>query len=158
MWCLGFSPITILELNKLLSVYPEKEVANLLQRGFSEGFKLNYFGPRSRYESKNLLSVIQNPEVAWQKVMSEVQCGRIAGPFQTRPISNLRCSPIGVVPKKTGGFRLITHLSYPKNFSVNDFIDEKYTSVKYSSFDNAVAMIQKLGKNAEIGKKDIKFH
>jgi len=127
-----------------------------LQWCFLEGFRLNYFGPRSRYESKKVLSVIQNPEVAWQKVMSEVQCGRIAGPFQTRPISNLRCSPIGVVPTKTGGFRLITHLSYPPNFSVNDFIDEKYTSVKYSSFDNAVAMIQKLGQNAEIGKKDIK--
>ena len=32
----------------------------------------------------------------------------IVGPFQNRPISNLRCSPIGVVPKKTGGWRLIT--------------------------------------------------
>ena len=96
VWFLGFSPIQILELNKRLSVYPEKEDANLLQRGFWEGFRLNYFGLRSRYESKILLSVIQNPEVAWQKVMSEVQCGRIAGSFQTRPISNLRCSPIGV--------------------------------------------------------------
>lgn len=94
VWCLGFSPIQIL--NKRLSVYPEKEDANLLQRYFSEGFRLSYFGLRSRYESNNLLSVIQNPEVAWQKVMSEVQCGRITGSFQTRPISNLRCSPIGV--------------------------------------------------------------
>ena len=47
----------------------------------------------------------------------------IVGPFQNRPISNLRCSPIGVVPKKTGGWRLITHLSYPPSNSVNDYID-----------------------------------
>jgi hypothetical protein len=47
-------------------------------------------------------------------------------------------------------------LSYPPNVSVNDFIDEKSTSIKYSSFDNAVVMIQKLRQNAEIGKKDIK--
>lgn len=70
--------------------------------------------------------------------------------------SNSSSRPIGSVPKKTRGFRIITHLSYPPNFSVNDFIYEKYTSVKYSSFDSAVAMIQKLGENAEIGKKDIK--
>ncbi|XP_063426544.1 uncharacterized protein LOC134710223 isoform X1 [Mytilus trossulus] len=128
----------------------------ILCKGFSEGFRLNYFGPRCRIESKNLHSVIQNPGVAWEKVMSEVKNGRIAGPFLTRPISNLRCSPIGVIPKKTGGFRLITHLSFPPNLSVNDFIDEKFTTVKYSSFDNAIDMIKRLGSNVEIGKKDIK--
>ena len=82
--------------------------------------------------------------------------GRIAGPFQNRPISNLRCSPIGVVPKKTSGWRLITHLSYPQSNSVNDYIDEQHTAVHYFSFDNAVSIVKKLGKGALIGKKDIK--
>lgn len=68
----------------------------------------------------------------------------------------MRCSPIGLVPKRTGGLRLITHLSYPKNFSVNDHIDETYTKVLYSSFDNVVTMTQKLGKNALLAKMDIK--
>ena len=88
--------------------------------------------------------------------MNEIYCGSIAGPFLTRPISNFRCSPIGIVPKKTSGFRLITHLSFPPNFSVNDYVDEKFTPVKYSSFDNAINMIKNLGVNALIGKKDIK--
>ena len=105
---------------------------------------------------KNLKSVIQNPEIAWENVMNEIYCERMAGPFLTRPISNLRCSPIGIVPKKTGGFSLITHLSFPPNFSVNDYVDEKCTSVKYSSFDNAINMIKNLGVNTLIGKKDIK--
>ena len=87
--------------------------------------------------------------------MNEVTSGRIAGPFVNRPIANLRCSPIGIVPK-TVGFRLITHLSFPPNLSLNDFVDEKFTSVQYSSFDNAVNMIKSLGINAKIGKKDIK--
>jgi hypothetical protein len=47
-------------------------------------------------------------------------------------------------------------LSYPPANSVNDFIDEHSTSVKYSSFDNAISMVQRLGKNAELGKKDLK--
>jgi hypothetical protein len=76
----------------------------------------------------------------------------IVGPFQNRPISNLRCSPIGVVPKKTGGWRLITHLSYPPSNSVNDYIDEQHTAIHYSSFDNAVSIVRKLGKGALIGK------
>lgn len=58
---------------------------------------------------KNLKSVLTSPEAARQKVESEIVAGRIAGPFNSRPISNLRCSPIGLIPKKTGGIRLITH-------------------------------------------------
>lgn len=156
VWCLAYSPIKVQNLNELLSLYPNKFDANILSRGFSEGFRLNYVGPRFKSDSKNLLSALQNPEIVWDKVMSEVKNGRIAGPFENRPISNLRCSPIGIVPKKTGGFRLITHLSYPPKLSVNDFVDEKFTSVKYSSFDNAIDMIKLLGPNAKMGKKDIK--
>jgi hypothetical protein len=137
-------------------LHPNQEDAHILYTGFLEGCRLNYCGPRSRTDSKNLKSVIQNPEIAWEKVMNEIYCGRIAGPFLTKPISNLRCSAISIVPKKTGGFRLITHLSFPTNFSVNDYADEKFTSVKYSSFDNAINMIKNLGVNALIGKKDIK--
>ena len=155
VWSLGYTPIKIFELGKSLSTYPNKEDAEILYRGFSEGFKLNYFGPRCRMETKNLKSVIQNPDIAWEKVMNEVQSGRIAGPFINRPISNLRCSPIGIVPK-TVGYRLITHLSFPPNLSLNDFVDEKFTSVQYSLFDNAIDMIRMLGVNAEVGKKDIK--
>jgi hypothetical protein len=47
-------------------------------------------------------------------------------------------------------------LSYPTFGSVNDFIDEKFTSVQYSLFDNAVSIVRNLGKGALIGKKDIK--
>ena len=79
------------------------------------------------------------------------------GPFQTLPISNLRTSPIGVVPKgDNSGWRLITHLSFPKFNSVNSFIDPEETSVKYTSFDSVIQMIAKIGKGANIGKRDIK--
>ena len=87
--------------------------------------------------------------------MNEVNSGRIAGPFKNRPISNLKCSPIGII-QKIVGFILITRLSFQPNLSLNDFVDEKFTSVQYSSFDNAIDMIKRLGPKAEIGKKDIK--
>ena len=59
------------------------------------------------------------------------------------------------MPKKTSGYRLITHLSYPPSSSVNDFIDKKNSTVQYSSFDKAIS-IKKLDKNALIAKMDIK--
>ena len=80
--------------------------------------------------------------VAYEKVENEISLGRIAGPIKFRPISNLRCSLIGLAPKKTSGWRLITHLSYPPGNSVNDFIDEKLATVQYSKFDNIISIIQ----------------
>lgn len=80
----------------------------------------------------------------------------MAGPFCHKPISNLRCSPIGLVPKKTGGLRLKTHLSHPPNDSINDYIDMLYTKETYSPFDNAVSIVKKFGKSALMAKMDIK--
>jgi hypothetical protein len=67
--------------------------------------------------------------VAYEKVEHDISLGRIAGPFRFRPISKLEKFPMGLVPKKTSGWSLITHLSYPPGNSVNDFIDEKPTTV-----------------------------
>jgi hypothetical protein len=100
--------------------------AELLSFGFKYGLKLHYEGSRRIIETKNLKSVMQNPLAAKEKIENEIQNGRIAGPFSKRPIWNLRCSPVGIVPKKTSGYRLITPLSYPPSNSVNDFIDKKF--------------------------------
>ena len=90
--------------------------------------------------------------------MNEVNSGRIAGPFSYRPISNLRVSPIGLVPKKTIGIRLITNLSSPINGSVSDFIDTSYTSVQYSSFDRTVVMITNLVLKHSVQKCTYNLH
>jgi hypothetical protein len=64
-------------------------------------------------ETNNFKSVLENPQIALEKFENEIQLGRIAGPFQYSPISNLRCSPIGVIPKKTSGWRLINTFVLP---------------------------------------------
>lgn len=65
------------------------------------------------------------------------------------PLLNVHISTLEVVPKKiTNEFRHILHLSYLKGSSVNDATDPKLYSVKYASFDSAVAMVAKLGKRA----------
>lgn len=140
----------------MLATYPNETDAQFLAQGFEFGFPLNYKGPRLPFESKNLKSIFEYKLIAQEKINQEIALGRIAGPFDFRPISNLRCSPIGIVPKKTGGFRLITHLSHPAGFSVNEYIDPCFTSVQYSSFDHTISIIQKLGTGALLGKMDIK--
>ena len=139
----------------MLKDYPLHDTANELSFGFKYGFKLHYGGPRMPIICKNLLSALENPKIIWEKIDKEIKEGRMSGPYSYAPMSNLRCSPIGLVPKKSGGYRLITHLSYPPLISVNDFIDPKLTSVQYSSFDNVLDIIRSLGTGALIGKMDI---
>ena len=98
------SPINLAALKESLNNYPKKDIAGQLFEGFSSGFKINYHGPRLPVETNNFKSVLENPQIALEKFENEIQLGRIAGPFQYSPISNLRCSPIGVIPKKD--FRL----------------------------------------------------
>ena len=64
---------------------------------------------------------------------------------------------LSIVEKKNGSdFRLIHHLSYPQNKSVNDFIDPQLCHVQYTNFDEAIAMVQEPGQGCLLGKSDIK--
>ena len=97
-------------------------------------------------ECKNLKTANDHPEIVQHKLLTEINLGRVAGPFHDKPISTLRISPIGLVEKKTPGeFRLIHHLLFPEGDSVKDFIDPDLCSMQYTSFDEAVHMIQDMG-------------
>lgn len=140
----------------MLQLYPFREIAEELLTGFKEGFRLQYVGPRIPTMSKNLSSASTHPDQLRIKLEKEIELGRILGPFNSRPISNLIVSPIGVLPKPEGPWRLITHLSYPTNESINDFIDPTKCSVHYSSIDEAADMIMRLGTACLCAKCDIK--
>ena len=47
-----------------------------------------------------LRSVASMPTVTLEKINSEIQAGRVAGPFVQRLLEHLQCSPIGLVPKR----------------------------------------------------------
>lgn len=87
-----------------------------------------------------------------EKLQKKIQLGRMLGPFSEKPISTLGISPIELVEKPDNGWRLITHLSFPVNYSVNDFIDDEYCKVNYSSFDDVLEMISSLGKGTELAR------
>ena len=143
-------------LKAMIQHYPDKQAANILVNGFTEGFRLEYCGPRIHVMSRNLLSAYQYPQELQSLIDNEIDKGRVLGPFDKLPLSNLRISPVGLVPKKSGGWRLITHLSSPQGFSINDFIDPSNSTVSYSSFDNTLKLINNVGPGALLGKMDVK--
>ena len=76
---------------------------------------------------------MQHPEVVDSKLIKERQNGRILGTFNYPPFSDLRVSPLGVIPKKASGeFQMIHHLSFPYGDSVNTFIPPEFSTVKYA--------------------------
>ena len=163
IFSLAKTPFNLAVLKKKLQNYPNKKVAEEIATGFEFGFPLHYNGPRMPRESKNLKSASDHPEIVQQKLQSEIQQGRMAGPFPTKPMSTLRTSPIGLVEKKTPGeYPLIHHLSYPEGDSVNDYIDPALCTVNYTSFDEAIKMIQDMGQGCLMAKGDsfyaVKFH
>ena len=81
----------------------------------------------------------------------------ISGPFSFPPFPTLRCSSLALIPKSVPGeFRLVLNLSYPPNNSVNDFIDNQFCTVRYSSVDEVVRMVQILEPDAFLAKADVK--
>lgn len=139
-----------------LDRYPDRKAASLLEAGFRYGFRIPSEVPLVPRCLRNLRSAYEHPEVVGDKLLKEVQLGRMAGPFAAPPLGNLVVSPLGVVPKKEANkFRLIHHLSHPKGSSVNDGIDPDICSVVYTSFDAALKWVRRCGTGALLAKTDI---
>ena len=136
----------------------DKDKTRYLVSGFKSGFSSGYQGPKKvSREANNLILRVGSKTELWNKVMSEVQANRYAGPFKQVPHKYFIQSPIGLVPKDKGTkTRLIFHLSYPKTGdSVNSGIPKELCTVKYPDFMDAVRLCFKAGKNCKCGKSDM---
>ena len=153
---LAYTPINRQKLSDHLKNYPNRKVAQELETGFKCGFKLMYSGIRQYRDCQNLKSAVERPEILQEKIDKEISQGRVAGPFKHLPMPNLQISPLGLVPKKDGDFRLIHHLSYPQDQSINSGIEDKHCTVHYSSIDDAVRLVNGLGPGSFLAKSDLK--
>lgn len=81
---------------KYLKIYEKKLDSKLLEDGFQNGFRLQYTGPRNATDSNNLVSALTHKSETLEKLQAEVNLGRMLGPFNEKPISTLRVSPIGL--------------------------------------------------------------
>ena len=115
------NPVTCVRIDRLTTVLHDYDpfLKNFLIQGFSYGFHIHYSNLQSRFESPNLLSANDQPNIVTEKLHKEIKAGRVAGPFSALPFDNFVVSPLGLVPKKAPNeFQLIKHLSYPHENSV----------------------------------------
>ena len=120
------------------------------------GVRLGFTGPRISHRSRNLRSALDHPDIVRKHLATECARGHTAGPFPRPPCTPFRTSGLGVVPKKSGGHRLIVHLSSPPGASVNDFISRDDFSLQYITVDTVISHLQTAGIGALMFKVDLK--
>ena len=145
-------------LKQLLAGYNPTSTQYLFT-GFTHGFRIGCLDipPPSAGTVPNLLSARVFPKIIEQKISKELAANRIRGPYNTAPkLSNFRICPLGVVPKKAPGeYRMIHHLSYPENGSINDFIPRDFSTVHYASIEDAIRFIKMGEETTFLAKVDI---
>ena len=147
------TPILIDPLSTLLNNYEDQK---FITEGFKTGFNLEYEGPDTPVFAENSSSVTKNPEIAAEKIASELNLSRFAGPFEQEPFNNFKISPLAVRAKKeVGKYRVLHNLSFPYNEdAVNFNIPESSSKVQYEKLSDAIKIIQKYD-GAWLAKTDI---
>ena len=90
-----------------LADHPDKTFVSKLIKSLTSGFDIGYFGPHTPMVATNLRSASDHTEVIDEALQKELANNHMAGPYTNPPYPNLRCSGVGVVPKKDGSWRLI---------------------------------------------------
>ena len=110
----------------------------------------------SPQEPDNHQSVADNLEAAQLLLQTELDLGRMAGPFAQPPFDNFRVSPLKLVPKPKSSkspFRLVHNLSHPfKGTQLTLLSLNGQKSVKYATIMDAIRVtpqiLSRYGMNA----------
>ena len=142
-----------------MATHPDREFATYILQGISQGFHIgfNRQAVALRQAQGNMRSIASNPTVVADYLLKERQAGRLSGPIPSEKQGACQISPIGLIPKRNqpGRWRLIVDLSSPHGHSVNDGIDTDLCSMQYVTLDQAVKMVQRMGKGTQLSKLDI---
>ena len=152
------SPIVVDRLQYELRNYPHPDKAAYVIQGLRHGFHLGFNHKISlKSASGNMASAVANPQVIDNYLHTEVQLGRVAGPFLRPPFQSLHVSRFGAIPKhnQPGKWRLILDLSSPSGHSVNDGIASEDYSLQYMKVDDIMAGIMQLGRGTLMAKFDV---
>ena len=111
-----------------------------------------------RCRRTNHPSALTNLSVVDERVDAELTAGQLLGPISPQLIPFVHTSPLGLVqkPHQPNKWRIICDLTPPPDHSVNDGILPDLCSLRYASMQDAVNVIQLLGKGTQLVKLDIK--
>ena len=82
--------------------------------------------------------------------------GRVIGPLDLDAWPDVHISRFGVIPKSSGGWRLILDLSAPEGASVNDGVDADLCSLSYVTVEDAARAVRAHGRGCLLAKVDVK--
>jgi hypothetical protein len=93
-----------------------------------------------------------------RSVLELLEKGHAAGPFDSPPTANFKSSPLGVAwrARNPGKLRVINHLSWPRDTSVNDGIPDSEASIQYDRFERAIEDLLQSGPGTRMAKLDLK--
>ena len=151
-----YTPIDLVQLELELKHHPDKVWTSHLIQRLTNGTEIGYLGPRATRSTHNLTSSRLHPNIIDQHLQRECDLGHMAGPYTLPPCPRLQCSGVGLVPKKSGSWRMIMHLSAPPGKSINDGIPKDLFSLRYSTIDDACKLIAAAGHGAFLAKIDLK--
>ena len=144
-----------------LAGYKDKVICDYLEFGFPLDFnktvELDYSNRRNHKGARDF------PEFIDSYLKKECDNTRIAGPFETNPLSSpIVISPLNSVPKSgTDDRRVIVDLSWPHGKAVNDgisknlYLGEEF-ELHYTSVERICSLVRKIGPGALIYKRDLK--
>ena len=159
-WPRGPTPILIDRLIPFMAHHPDQVFAAFIFRGLSFGFRIGFDRQSTHLRPRrhNHPSVALNNEVVGRHIGLEVGLGRLVGPVSPCFCNEIQVSPIGLIPKahQTNKWRLIVDLSSPHNHSTNSGISPDLCSLSYASLDEAVKVVQQLGRGTILVKMDLK--
>ena len=156
--------VTPVDVNKFVNLLRESnydvQETNFLERGLREGFHIWYKGLQQRQStSANLPFHVGDETILWNKLMKEVKCKWVVGPYESIPFNEYIQSPIGLVPKDDRQQTwLIFHLSFDFKSdglqSLNYFTPKEKCTVKYKDLDYAIqAYLKVLEENMDGAKE-----
>ena len=155
----GTSPLHYAKWQAALQAHPDKAFAEYICMGLKCGFRIGFARSSPLKDASSyMFSAVQHPEPISEYLQKELEFGSMLGPFADRSgFKSIHISRFGVIPKghNTGKWRLITDLSYPPGYSVNDGIDPNICSLRYTTVEDVASAYAILGPNTIIAKVDI---
>ena len=141
-----------------LEKHPDRCLAAYITNGVREGFRIGF-----RYQSHhckrakaNMKSATEQADVVRSYLAEECALGRVIGPLDLDAWPDVQISRFGVIPKSSGGWRLILDLSAPEGASVNDGVDADLCSLSYVTVEDAARAVRAHGRGCLLAKVDVK--
>ena len=95
------TPINVDRFQHELCHHPNPDKVAYVVQGLRDGFHLGFnYSTSLKSATGNMASALLNPQVIDNYLQSEVQSGRVAGPFSQPPLPVLHVSRFGVIPKR----------------------------------------------------------